>query len=219
MSKYGMVIDLKRCFGCRACVAACKTENMVQRGNYWNFVLEYEQGKYPNVRRIFTPMNCMHCEEPACMKACPEKAISKNKYGVVLIDYDRCKGRKYCIAACPYGVIHFIGKEKTFYPDGQKIPYETLPAEARHPLHRKKPGIAEKCTLCWHRIEKALNEGKKPGSDYDTSPACIKVCPANARYFGDLDDPNSEVSRLIAEKRAVQLKKEYGTRPRVYYIL
>ncbi|GAB4539391.1 MAG: 4Fe-4S dicluster domain-containing protein [Thermodesulfovibrionia bacterium] len=217
--RFGMVIDMKRCFGCRACVAACKTENMVQRGNYWNFVLEYEQGRYPNVRRIFTPMNCMHCEHPPCMKACPEKAISKNEYGVVLIDYDKCKGKKYCIAACPYGVIHFIQKEETFYPDGQKTPYETLPPEARHPLHRKKPGIAEKCTLCWHRVEKALKEGKKPGSDYDTSPACIKVCPANARHFGDLDDPNSEVSKLIAVKRAIQLNKEFGTRPQVYYIV
>lgn len=218
MQRFGMVIDLNRCFGCRACVAACKTENMVQPGNYWNFVIEYEQGTYPNVRKVFTPMNCMHCENPPCMKACPEKAIIKNKYGVVLIDYDRCKGRKYCIAACPYGVIHFIEKERSFYPAG-KTPYESLLHEMRHPLHRKKPGIVEKCTLCWHRLEKALKEGKKPGSDYDTSPACVPVCPANARFFGDLNDPQSIVSRLIAERRAVQLKGEFGTRPKVYYII
>lgn len=219
MVRYGLVIDLAKCIGCRSCVAACKNENFVQPGNYWNFVLEYEQGKYPNVRRIFVPINCQHCENPPCLKACPVKAITKNEYGVVLIDYDKCKGYRYCIAACPYGVIHFIDKEKTLYPNGEKTPYEAIPDEARHPLHRKKPGISEKCTLCWHRIEKALKEGKKPGSDYDSSPACVPVCPAGARYFGDLDDPNSEVSKLIASRRAIQLKKEYGTRPQVYYLL
>ncbi|MEW6375022.1 MAG: 4Fe-4S dicluster domain-containing protein [Thermodesulfobacteriota bacterium] len=223
MKKYGMVIDLKRCFGCRACAAACKTENAVQSGNYWLFVLEYEQGKYPNVRRNFVPMNCMHCEDPPCLKACPEKAIYKNEYGVVLFDYQKCKGRRYCIAACPYGVINYIEKEKTFYPvnnpDKGPTPYEKLPVQATHPLHRKRAKIAEKCILCWHRLEKAIKDGKKPGTDYDTSPACIPVCPANARFFGDLNDPNSEVSQLIAKKRATQLKKEFGTRPQVYYII
>ena len=217
--KLAMVIDLSRCFGCRACVAACKVENMVQPGNYWNYVVEYEQGKFPNVTRIFVPMNCMHCEDPPCLKACPEKAIYKNSYGVVLIDYRKCKGKKYCLAACPYGVIHYIPKEKNYFPGGYRTPYEKLPPEARHPLHRKKAGIAEKCTFCWHRIEKVLKEGKAPGADYDSSPACIKVCPAEARFFGDLDDPHSEVSRLLATKRAIQLKKEFGTNPKVFYII
>ncbi len=217
MAKYGLVIDLVKCTGCRGCVAACKLENMVQKGNYWNFVIEYEEGIYPNVKRIFVPMNCMHCENPPCMKACPEKAITKNEYGIVLIDYDKCKGRRYCIAACPYGVIHYIGEEKTFFPK-EKSPYETLPLEAKHPLHRKKPGIVEKCTLCWHRTEKALKEGKKPGSDYDSSPACVPVCPAGARYFGDLDDPESEVSKLIKKRNGKRLKEEFGTKPQVYYL-
>jgi len=219
MVRYGLVIDTKKCTGCRSCVAACKNENMVQPGNYWNFVLEWEHGRYPNVRRTFMPINCQHCEHPTCLKACPEKAISKNEYGVVLIDYDKCKGRRYCIAACPYGVIHYIEGKEDLYPEGGPTPYEALPDEARHHLHRTKPGTAEKCTLCWHRIEKALEEGKKPGSDYDTSPACVPVCPAGARYFGDLDDPKSEVSRLIAARNGVQLKQEFGTRPQVYYLM
>lgn len=222
MKKYGLVIDLNRCFGCRACVAACKTENIVQPGNFWLFVLEYEQGKYPNVTRNFVPMSCMHCENPPCLKACPENAIYKNEYGIVLIDYKKCKGRRYCIAACPYGAINYIEKEKTFYPtnnpDKGPTPYEKLPIEAKHPLHRKRIKIAEKCILCWHRLEKAIEEGKQPGSDYDSSPACVPVCPAGARFFGDLNDPNSEVSKLIARKRAFQLKTEFGTRPQVYYI-
>lgn len=222
MVKYGLVIDLDRCFGCRSCVVACENENFVQPGNYWNFVVEYERGKYPAVERTYVPMNCMHCEDPPCVPACPVNAISKNDGGVVLIDYDKCEGKRYCIAACPYGVIHYIGEEKHLYPednpDGEPTPYEQLPDEVRHPLHRKKPGIAEKCTLCWHRIEEALDKGKKPGSDYDSSPACVPVCPGNARFFGDLDDPDSEVSKLITRKKAIQLKKEYGTRPQVYYV-
>ncbi|MEO0253933.1 MAG: 4Fe-4S dicluster domain-containing protein [candidate division WOR-3 bacterium] len=217
MARYGLVIDLKKCCGCRSCVAACKIENMVQKGNYWNFVIEYEEGTYPNVRRIFIPMNCMHCDNPPCMKACPEKAIKKNEYGIVLIDYDKCKGKRYCIAACPYGVIHYINKEESYYPN-YKTPYENLDKKARHPLHRKKPGIAEKCTLCWHRIEKALKEGKKPGSDYDSTPACVPVCPVEARYFGDLDDPESEVSKLIKKRNGKKLKEEFGTNPKVYYL-
>lgn len=223
MKKYGMVIDLKRCIGCRACQMACKTENLVQPGNFWLYVNEYEEGKYPSVGRRFVPMNCMHCEKPACLKACPDKAIYKNELGIVLIDYDKCKGGRYCIAACPYGAINFISKEKTFYPkenpDKIATPYERLTMEAKHPLHRKRPLIAEKCTLCMHRLEKSMSEGKKLGSDYDSSPACIPVCPAEARYFGDLSDPQSEVSKLLAQKRAVQLKKEFGTRPQVYYIM
>jgi molybdopterin-containing oxidoreductase family iron-sulfur binding subunit len=151
MPKYGVVIDLKRCFGCRSCVAACKNENFVQPGNYWNFVIDYEQGKYPNVREVYVPVNCQHCENPPCAYSCPTKAISKNRDGVVLIDYDKCKGYRYCIAACPYGVIHFIDKEKHFYPednpDNAPTPYEALAAEARHPLHRKKDGTAEKCNM------------------------------------------------------------------------
>lgn len=217
-----MVIDTAKCTGCRSCVAACKVENMVQRGNYWNFIIEYEEGKYPNVRRRFVPMNCMHCEKPSCLLACPENAIDKNDEGVVLIDYDKCKGRRYCIAACPYGVIHYIDREKHMYPTGnpdrKPTPYETLPVKAKHPLHRKKPGVAEKCTLCWHRIERAQKMGVRPGSDYDSSPACIPVCPAGARYFVDLEDPNSEVARLVVQRGGVQLKKEFGTRPQVYYL-
>lgn len=218
MVKYGLVIDLKRCMGCRACVAACKVENFVQPENYWLYVLEWEIGKYPNVRRVFVPMNCMHCENPPCLKACPVDAIEKNEQGVVLINYEKCIGCRYCIAACPYGVIHYIEKKKTLY-SGYTTPYENIPDDLRHWTHVKRDNIVEKCTLCWHRIEKALREGRKPGSDPESTPACVLVCPVRARFFGDLDDPNSEVSKLIAQKKATQLKKEYGTRPQVYYIM
>ncbi len=221
MVKYGLVIDVRRCIGCRSCVAACMVENFYQPENPWSFIVEYEIGEYPNVRRIFVPMNCMHCEDPPCKRACDvvgANAIEKNEYGIVLIDYEKCIGCRYCIAACPYGVPQYISELKKLYPEGT-TPYEDLPYEGRHPTHRKKENTVEKCTLCWHRIEKAIKEGKKPGEDQESTPACVVVCPVKARHFGDLDDPNSEVSRLIAEKRATQLKKEFGTRPQVYYVM
>jgi Fe-S-cluster-containing dehydrogenase component len=217
------IIDLERCIGCRSCVAACMNENFYIRGNPWNFLVEYEIGKYPNVRRVFVPMNCMHCENPPCKNVCDEigvHAISKNGFGVVLIDYEKCIGCRYCEAVCPYGVPHYIKKVESIFPEGP-TPYDEISLDNRHPTHRKRPNVAEKCTFCWHRIEKAVEDGKvsEIGKVQQYTPACDVVCPVKARYFGDIDDPESEVSRIIAERGATQLKKEFGTRPQVYYVL
>jgi len=224
MVKFVRVIDLTRCIGCRSCVSACFIENHYFPGNPWNFVVEREIGKYPNVRRIFNPMNCMHCEDPPCKKACDAigvNAITKNEYGIVLYNYEKCIGCRYCIAVCPYGAPQYVPEEEgKYYPEGS-TPYEEIPFEKRHWTHRKKPNTVEKCTFCWHRLEKAIKEGRGNliGKDQEYTPACDVVCPVRARKFGDIDDPTSEVSRIIAEKRATQLKKEYGTRPQVYYVL
>jgi Fe-S-cluster-containing dehydrogenase component len=219
------VIDTKRCMGCRSCVAACAVENHFTPEAPWNVMIESEGGKYPNVYRTFVTMNCMHCESPPCKVACDEVkafAISKNELGVVLIDYDKCIGCGYCAAVCPYGVPQLNQAEPaTLYPGGQPTPYETLADTERHWTHRKKAKVAEKCTFCWHRLEKAIEDGKldRIGKDAAYTPACDLVCPVDARFFGDLDDPDSEVARQIGTKRAAQLKREYGTAPQVYYVL
>ena len=221
MVKYGLLMDSIRCIGCRSCVASCIVENFCQPKNPWIFVIEREIGAYPNVSRNFTPMNCMHCENPSCKKACDNiqvNAITKNEYGIVLVDYDKCIGCKYCIAACPYGAMQFISELKTLYLEAS-TPYETINPENKHLLHRKKANTVEKCTLCWHRLEKAIEDGKKPGDDQESTPACVVNCPVKARFFGDLDDPNSEISKLISKKRATKLKREYGTNPQVYHVL
>ena len=221
MTNYGLLIDTKRCMGCRSCVASCMVENYYQRDNPWNYVLEHDVGSYPNVRRTFTPMNCMHCESPACKKACDNigvSAISQNEYGVVLIDYEKCIGCRYCIAACPYGAPQYIDELKNLYPEGTTPTEETADSK-KHPLHRKKANTVEKCTLCWHKIEQAIEEGKSPGVDQESTPSCVNVCPVRARHFGDLDDSSSEISRLIGGKRAVKLKPEYGTNPKVRYVV
>jgi len=224
MSKLVRVIDMQRCMGCRACIAACHVENHFTPDAPWNVMIEKEVGVYPHVRMTFTTMNCMHCEDPPCKTVCDAigvKAISKNELGVVLIDYDRCIGCRYCAAVCPYGVPQFNEKVESLYPGQKQTAYEAIPDEQRDPLHRKKAGVVEKCTFCWHKLEKAVNAGKtdRIGKDPEYTPSCDLVCPVNARLFGDLDDTESNVSRYIGKKKAAQLKKEYGTRPQVYYVL
>ncbi|GMQ87395.1 MAG: 4Fe-4S dicluster domain-containing protein [Gammaproteobacteria bacterium] len=226
MTKFVRVIDMERCMGCRACIAACHVENHFTPGAPWNVMLEYEVGHYPHTRAVFATMNCMHCENPPCKTVCDSigiHAISKNAFGVVLIDYEKCIGCKYCAAVCPYGVPQYNTALGDLYP-GQAdthTPYQAIPYADRHPTHRKKSKTVEKCTFCWHKLEPAVAAGKtgRIGKDPECTPSCDLVCPVNARLFGDLDDPESNVSRYIGRKKATQLKKEYGTRPQVYYVL
>lgn len=224
MAKFVRLIDMERCMGCKACLAACYVENHLTPDAPWNVMLEHEVGSYPNTGKVFATMNCMHCEDAPCMKVCDEigvHAITKNEYGVVLIDYDKCIGCKYCVATCPYGVPQFNDETAQLYPGQEKTPYEEIPSGDRHPTHRKRADVVEKCTFCWHKLEKAVNDGKvdRVGKDQAYTPSCDLVCPVNARFFGDIEDPDSEVSKMIGKKKATQLKKEFGTRPQVYYVL
>ncbi len=224
MAKFGRLIDQKRCMGCRACVAACAVENHFTPEAPWNVMIEYEVGTYPTVKKIYNTMNCMHCEQPSCKAACDAvgaKAISKNQFGVVLIDYDKCIGCGYCAAVCPYGVPQMNKTVADLYAGKGKTPYENIAYKERHPTHRKKAKVAEKCTFCTHKLEKAVADGKmdRIGKDQDYTPSCDLVCPVQARMFGDLDDPASDISKRIKETGAKQLKTEFGTGPQVYYVL
>ena len=224
MTKFVRLIDQKRCMGCRSCVAACATENHFTPDAPWNVMIEYEVGTYPTVKKIYNTMNCMHCEKPACKAACDAvgaKAISKNQYGVVLIDYNKCIGCGNCAAVCPYGVPQFNREVRDLNPGKGKVGAETIAMQDRHPTHRKKAKVVEKCTFCWHKLEKAIADNKmdRIGKDQDYTPACDIVCPTQARMFGDADDPNSDVSKRIAATKATQLKKQFGTGPQVYYVL
>lgn len=197
--KYGMVIDLKKCIGCQTCTIACKVENSTGPGIFWNIVKDQESGSYPLVRRIFLPLPCMQCEDPGCVSVCPTGASYKRDDGIVLVDQDKCVGCGYCVEGCPYGR-RYLNKKRVGYFGEEETPSEKI----GYSLHQT--GVAEKCTFCIHLIE----EGKEP--------ACIKVCPSKARYFGDLEDPNSEVSQLILKKKGFQLLTELGTEPSVFYV-
>jgi len=224
MTKFVRLIDQKRCMGCRSCVAACATENYFTPDAPWNVMVEYEVGTYPTVKKIYNTMNCMHCEKPSCKAACDAvgaKAISKNQYGVVLIDYNKCIGCGHCAAVCPYGVPQYNREVRDLNPGKGKVGAETIAMQDRHPTHRKKAKVVEKCTFCWHKLEKAIADNKmdRIGKDQDYTPSCDIVCPTQARMFGDADDPNSDVSKRIAATKATQLKKQFGTGPQVYYVL
>lgn len=226
MPRYAMVIDLDRCMGCRACVEACKVENNTPAAHFWMYVLRFEEGHYPNVRIQFLPRPCQHCDNPPCVKVCPVGARYKRADGIVATDWDRCIGCRYCEVSCPYGVNYFNWKKpaKNYYldwtdPDVQPASQGNIPPYRNPDLDRpygpeqrriagggRLKGVIEKCTFCVHRVERGLQ------------PACVANCPAFALHFGDLDDPNSTVARLLASKPSFRLLEDTGAQPRVYYV-
>lgn len=207
MTRYGFVIDLKRCYGCYTCVLACKAENCTPKGINWANCVSAEIGTYPGSLRQMLPLVCMQCADPACMTVCPTGATTQDENGIVQVDKDLCMGCKYCIMACPYGARQTVDEWVNYFPDaeGDLDPYEAW-AKQQWEERRTAFGIATKCDYCMHRVEKGLN------------PACVDACPAKARTFGDLDDPESEVSILIRRERGFQLNPEFGTDPSCYYL-
>ena len=206
--QYAMVIDLKKCVGCKSCTVACKAENHTPPGVAYNVVLEEEVGKYPSVGRRFTPRPCMQCRDSSCTKVCPSGATYTRPDGIVAVDYDKCIGCRYCIASCPYGARSFDYGENYHK---EKTPYEKIPspeyAEYRPRKRGKSPvGNVRKCTFCLHRIKKGLR------------PACVESCLGHAYTFGNIQDPGSEANRLLATRQYFRLKEELGNNPRVYYL-
>ncbi len=195
-----LVIDLNVCVGCHACVTSCKEWNTSgisgfmsddnpygedPTGNFFNRVQTFEVGEYPNTETVHFPKSCLHCEEPPCVPVCPTGASYKREEdGIVLVDYDKCIGCRYCSWACPYG--------------------------AREVDEHQK--VMKKCTLCVDRIydENLPIEERKP--------ACVMACPTNARLFGDVHDPESNVSVAIREEGGYALMPEWNTKPANHYL-
>jgi len=179
---------------------ACKQVNGTPPGVWWSKLLVREIGKYPSARITFTPLLCMHCQNAPCVEVCPTGASYKRPDGIVVVDYDKCMGCKYCETACPYGARTMVEEIQPYYPDFGFTPYEQV-------MYQKhQAGVVEKCNFCLEKVEK----GEKP--------ACVETCIGYGRHFGDLDDPNSEVSKLIAQGGGFQLLPELGTEPSVYYL-
>jgi molybdopterin-containing oxidoreductase family iron-sulfur binding subunit len=210
-----MVIDARRCVGCRACVVSCKAENVTPPGVSYRTVPEIETGRYPNVNRIFMPTNCMQCDNPRCATAAPPGAITKRADGIVAIDYAKFTSRQAfetARAACPYSALSF--DEGTFYTSqtpGSLQPYEArefyeYDAKYKRTGGQMPVGSARKCHFCLHRLDAGM------------LPACVSTCIGGAMYFGDKNDPQSLVSELLATHKLIRINESEGTQPRVYYI-
>ncbi|MBI2952794.1 MAG: 4Fe-4S dicluster domain-containing protein [Chloroflexi bacterium] len=199
MTRLGMVIDLKRCIGCYGCTMACKAENATPPGVFWNRVLVWEEGKYPVARQVYFPVQCNHCQDAPCKKVCPTGATSQRPDGIVLIDYNKCIGCRACVTACPYQNRYYQRETRTYYP-GVLTPFEEV-GYAKFP-----PKVVTKCNFCVHRVDQGLQ------------PACVQTCISKARTFGDLDNPESEVSLVMRNRHVFRLRPELGTEPSVYYL-
>lgn len=208
--KWAMVIDVKACIGCRRCVYACVKENNVGRNSGFTYirVLEMEPGKIDiesstadydvggRPDKWYLPVQCMHCAKPTCVYGCPVKATWKEPDGIVLVDYEKCIACRNCLVTCPYDARHFNWVDP-------EVPLDEVNPEV--PLH-DKAGVVEKCTFCVQRTR----NGK--------TTACTEACPVGARKFGDLSDPDSEVSVLLKTRRVWRLKEETGTEPMIWYV-
>ncbi len=226
--KLAMVIDLQRCTGCGGCIISCISENNIQAGVTWAKKESKTLGKFPNVRLEFIPTLCNHCHEAPCVRGCPTGAMHKCDGDTTAHDPNICIGCKTCKAMCPYDVISINSTETHRYwrdnksaiagctssgqqvvdkVGGDVIPYYNKDKEKTFTgAALRYKGIPEKCTFCDHRTVDGL------------LPFCVVSCPANARIFGDLNDPKSEVSMLVGKYDAMRLKEHLGTEPKIYYI-
>ncbi len=211
--RWGMVVDLSKCMRCHGCVAACRVEHFLPLGVTWPRLIAWEE----NADELTTyPVRCNHCKEAPCVKVCVTGATQQREDGIVWVDQDKCVGCRYCIIACPYQNRTFLSKDKDtgYFPGYELTEFE----KAGKRLYPHTVGTTEKCNFCMERIDAGLAKGLKPGVDREATPACVNTCPAKALTFGDLDDPNNEVRRLIREYKGFQLHPEYDTDPSIYYI-
>ncbi|MFC1822243.1 4Fe-4S dicluster domain-containing protein [Thermodesulfobacteriota bacterium] len=213
--RWGMLIDLIKCAACYGCAIKCKQEHFLPPFVMWGKILMSEEGKYPNAIINKVPVLCNHCEDAVCVEVCPTGATEQREDGIVWVDQDQCIGCRYCLVACPYQARTYNDDEEEYFPGQGETDYEKM----RKVLYPLQKGVVTKCNFCKERIDEGQEKGLKPGEDRDATPACVNACPNKARYFGDLDDPDSNISVLIREKRAVPFHPEHGTDPQVYYVM
>jgi molybdopterin-containing oxidoreductase family iron-sulfur binding subunit len=218
-----MVVDLDTCTGCEACVVACHAENNIPtagpseaargRAMHWLRVERYWEGEYPEAKLKFRPVLCQQCDAAPCESVCPTYASHHTDEGLNAQVYNRCIGTRYCANACPYNVRQF----NFFNPTWDK----PLQLQFNPDVSVREVGVMEKCTFCVQRIktaEIAADADKRELKDGELKPACAQSCPANSIVFGDLNDPESKVSRLFKSGRGEKLLEDVGTQPKIVYL-
>jgi len=212
---YGYAISISTCKGYRDCVYGCVLENNLGRDSQMQYirVLEMDRGTQqlhtadhyfnpetvPQDGKYYMPIQCMQCDDPPCVKACPVDATWMEPDGIVVVDYDWCIGCRYCMTACPYWARHFNWDEP-------EIPAAEINTSTHYLGNRPRPkGVVEKCHFCIQKTRKG------------ELPACVEACPTGARVFGNLLDPDSEIRYILANKKVFRLKEDLGTEPKLWY--
>jgi molybdopterin-containing oxidoreductase family iron-sulfur binding subunit len=211
--RWGMVIDVKKCrqgAGCNRCILACNLAHNIPQlpdrmhevkwiwKEPFEAVFPYASTGYAESenRGSLLPALCNHCANPPCVHVCPVEATWKREDGIVMMDWHRCIGCRYCMAACPYGARSFNWQDPRPWVSAVNASFPTRTA-----------GVVEKCNFCEERLAKKL------------PPACVEACEAKAIVFGNLNDPASEAGSLLRSRFAMQREAELGTSPSVYYIV
>jgi Fe-S-cluster-containing dehydrogenase component len=213
---FGYAFNISRCKGYMDCVEACVQENNLDRNSKTQYIRIFEMdsgqqdptsgdGKYhhevPVENKYYMGIQCFHCENAPCIKACPTKATWREPDGIVVVDYDWCIGCRYCMAACPYWGRRFNWGQP-------EVPKEEITTKQHYLGNRKRmKGVMEKCTFCVQRTR----QGKLP--------ACADACPTGSRIFGNLLDPNSEIRYVLKHKKVFRFKEELGTDPKFWYFM
>lgn len=211
--RWAMAIDLKKCeetSNCAKCIEACHTYHNVPnldnpkdeikwiwKDKFNNAFITQENQYLPGGLNYKTVLLlCNHCDNPPCTNVCPTQATWKREDGIVMMDWHRCIGCRYCVAACPYGSRSFNWRDPRPFIKKQNPEFPT-----------RTRGVVEKCTFCAERLARGL------------MPACVEACPSNALIFGDLEDPGSEVRQILSERFSIRRKPELGTSPEVFYLV
>lgn len=217
--EFAYALNIGRCIGCRKCVYACMKENNQSRDPQIQYIRvlkmkkegrgidlqsavhDYPQNEAADPDYYYMPVQCQQCKNPPCVKVCPVHATWQEPDGIVVIDYNWCIGCRYCEAACPYHARRFN------FTRPHIAPAEINPHMAYLSNRPRYMGVMEKCTFCLQRTR------------VGRYPACAEVCPTGARKFGNLNDPQSEIRKIIENERVYVLKEDLGTVPKFYYVL